>query len=268
MFLDAIRARPGGLDGEGFPFDLAVLRGFEELRLTTPVTFLVGENGSGKSTVLEAIAAGVGAVAVGSAEIARDPTLAPARALAKRLVFVRRRHARTRLFFRAEDAFGFAKRLTAEMAEHEAIAGELTDSLPPGWGRQIAVGAARAQGGALAARYGADPDGFSHGEAFLRLLESRIVPRGLHLLDEPETPLSPQRVLALLVLLHRAVGTGAQFVIATHSPILMALPGARILSFDDGRIAPVAWDELPHVDITRAFLNNPEAWLSRLFAEG
>ena len=70
MFLDAIRARPGGLDGEGFPFDLAVLRGFEELRLTTPVTFLVGENGSGKSTVLEAIAAGVGC-RLGSARLAR-----------------------------------------------------------------------------------------------------------------------------------------------------------------------------------------------------
>ena len=95
----------------------------------------------------------------------------------------------------------------------------------------------------------------------------RLVPNGLYFLDEPETPLSPTRVLALIALLAERVRQGCQFVIATHSPILMALPDATILLAEDGRLRPTGWNDLDHVRVTRAFLNDPAATLRRLLAD-
>ena len=106
----------------------------------------------------------------------------------------------TRLFLRAEDVFGYTGRLTADMAELGEIEQELA-KLPEGPGRDRAMGVARGQRGALAHRYGVDPDARSHGETFLALLQTRLVPNGLYFLDEPETPLSPTRVLALIAVL-------------------------------------------------------------------
>ncbi len=133
--------------------------------------------------------------------------------------------------------------------------------------RRRAAGYVGAQRDALAVRYGKDPHAFSHGETFLRILRQRLVPNGLYLLDEPETPLSPTRVLALLVLLHDAVRSGSQFVIATHSPILAALPNAEILLFDNGEVRAAQHAELEHVRVTRDFLAAPERYLRRLLAE-
>ena len=109
-----------------------------------------------------------------------------------------------------------------------------------------------------------DPDAASHGETFLALMQTRLKPGGLYLLDEPETPLSPQRQLALLSLMKRCVAEDCQFIVATHSPILMALPGAAIWLFEGGRIRPVAWDETEHVALTRAFLASPGRFLDKL----
>ena len=104
----------------------------------------------------------------------------------------------------------------------------------------------------------------SHGESFLNVFAQRCVPGGLYLLDEPETPLSPLRQLALLSHIKQRVTQACQFIIATHSPILMASPGASILSFDNDAIAPIAYDDVEHVSLTRAFLNDPEAFCRRL----
>ena len=131
------------------------------------------------------------------------------------------------------------------------------------------------------------PDAGSHGETFLALMQKRLKPAGLYFLDEPETPLSPQRQLALLAILKRAVAEDCQCVIATHSPILMALPGAAIWLFEGGRIRdatqerclgqiaqgrdltearrlPSVWDETEHVALTRAFLASPRRFLDKL----
>jgi predicted ATPase len=264
MFLTALRRRPDFQPDGGFPWSLPLLHALDELAFTAPVTFLVGENGAGKSTLLEGIAAGMDAVAVGGRDLARDPTLAAARRLAAGFFFVRRRHARTRLFLRAEDVFGFTQRVTREMAALDQDARELAEELPEGYGRRLALGTVRGQRGALARRYGENPDGSSHGETFLALLQQRLAPRGLYFLDEPETPLSPSRVLALMALLAQAVRDGSQFIIATHSPILMAQPGAVILEVGAGGVHPARWDELEHVRVTRAFLNAPESVLARL----
>ena len=117
---------------------------------------------------------------------------------------------------------------------------------------------------AMEQRYGGDLDARSHGEGFLTLFKSRFVPGGLYLLDEPEAPLSPQSQLALMVMLAEMLERDAQFIIATHSPILMAYPGATIYMFDSPPIRRVAYDELEHVALTRDFLNDPAPFLNHL----
>ena len=267
MFLSGIRRRDNApIDLRRFPWTIPLVRELEAIQFARPVTFMVGENGCGKSTLLEGLAAGMNAVAAGSHDLTRDPTLQAARDFAAGFVFVRRRHARIRLFLRAEDVFGYTGRLTAGMAELSEIEQDLA-KLPEGGGRDRATGMARAQRAALARRYGADPDARSHGETFLALLQTRLVPNGLYFLDEPETPLSPVRVLALLALLCDRVRQGCQFIIATHSPLLMALPDATILLAQDGRLRATAWDDLEHVRVTRAFLNGRAAILERLLAD-
>jgi predicted ATPase len=117
---------------------------------------------------------------------------------------------------------------------------------------------------AIKNRYGKDLDQYSHGESFLTLFQARFVPDGLYLLDEPEAALSPMRQLTFLSALKQMLGQNAQFIIATHSPILLAFPDAQILQFADGKIQDVKYDQLEHVQLTKDFLNNPESFLRHL----
>ena len=263
MFLDAMHRKPGG-GGSGFPWTVPLIANLQSLRLTTAVTFLVGENGCGKSTLLEGMAWGSEAVAVGSHHLDTDPTLDSARLFHQAFKFSRTSRAYTRLFLRAEDVFGFTNRVAADMAGLRADAAELGRKVPPGVGRDKAVGLALGQAGQLARTYGENPDARSHGETFIHLLQARLRPDGLYFLDEPETPLSPSRVLALMMLIEEFVAKGSQFIIATHSPILLALPGATILQAQDGKLVIAEWNDLEHVRVTRAFLNDPASVLRRL----
>jgi predicted ATPase len=265
LFLTGVRRAGPRPEPTRFPFTLPVVRDLDRLDFGAPVTFLVGENGCGKSTLLEGLAAGAGAVAAGGRDLERDPSLAGARAFARAFRFRRARHPRTTLFIRAEDVFGFTLRVGGEIERLRAMEEELRASRPEGsWGQRLAVGAATKERAALTRRYGAEPDARSHGETFLHLLQQRLVPHGLYFLDEPETPLSPTRVLALLAILRQRVAADCQFVIATHSPILMALPGADIRLMEEGAIAPVAYADVEHVRLTRAFLDDPDSFLRRL----
>ncbi|MCX6065841.1 MAG: AAA family ATPase [Chloroflexi bacterium] len=103
-----------------------------------------------------------------------------------------------------------------------------------------------------------------NGESFLALFQSRFVPGGLYLLDEPEAPLSPMRQLALIAMIKEMIAQDSQFIIATHSPILMAFPGATILSFDEGEIKPADYEDLESVRLMRDFLQNPGTFLQHL----
>jgi predicted ATPase len=263
MFLDAIQRR-GEPDQTAFPWSMPVFRWLDRLEFHAPVTMLVGENGSGKSTLLEGLAAGMDAVAAGGTDLARDESLAVARRFAAAYRFSRRHKPRTRLFVRAEDLFGFVRRVGRDMRDLAEIEQHFETSVKGDYGRQLAKGAVRGQRGALSERYGEDPDARSHGETFLNLLERRLTADGLFFLDEPEAPLSPLRVLGLISLVKQAVADGCQFVICTHSPMLMAFPGAEILVFDGDQLVPTAYQDLDHVRLMRAFLNDPESYLRRL----
>ena len=263
VHLKAINIKPSMKEFDSYPFNIPVLRSLVEIEFNSRVTFFVGENGTGKSTLLEAIAAGVGSIAIGGEDIQRDPTLEHARKLAEQLRFVWQKKTRRGFFLRAEDLFNFTKKVNQLRKELDELASDYDKELT-GYGLLLAKGAVKGQRNALAKSYGEDADARSHGESFLDLFQERFVPGGLYLLDEPEAPLSPQRQLTLLSLLKEMVEQEAQFIIATHSPILMALPEASIFNFDSSPIEEVAYADLEHVSLTKAFLNSPETFLRRL----
>lgn len=261
-FLRTIRCRSGADEGR-FPFSVPAIRSLESLDLPGPVTFFVGENGSGKSTVLEAIAAAARLPTVGSDDVQSDATLALQRELADALQLVWSRRTRRGFFLRAEDFFGFTKRLAVMRAELLARLDEIDLEYADrsAYAKGLAAGPVRASLGELETRYGVNLDANSHGQSFLHLFRSRFVPGGLYLLDEPEAPLSPQSQLGLMSMISDMVAEDAQFVIATHSPILLAYPGAKIVSFDEVPVRAVEYGELEGVRLVRDFLAEPERYL-------
>jgi predicted ATPase len=252
------------VESDRFPYNLPVVKDFEELVFDSPVTFFVGENGSGKSTILEAIACGVGSPAIGARTVDSDPSLIAPRELSKKVRFVWNKKSNRGFFLRAEDFFNFTRRMVEMREEMEQFSDEFEDELS-GYGLKLAKEAIEGQRAAIVDRYGEDLDANSHGESFLELFRQRFVPGGLYLLDEPEAPLSPLRQLSLISMLRMMVEeNAAQLIIATHSPILMSFPDAAIYGFDSAPVQKIPYDEVEHVSLTRDFLNNPESFLRHL----
>ena len=244
---------------DAFPFSVPAIRTLPELKITTAVTFFVGENGSGKSTLLEGIATAAGLPTVGSAEVGYDRTLGAQRSLARELRLSWAPKSKRGFYLRAEDVFGYLKRQARDDARIAREKLELFGVRPEDVEDRAVAGEHADERGAE--RYMAHYDARSHGESFLDLFNDRVYPGGLYLLDEPETPLSPQRQIALLGLIIERARAGAQFIIATHSPILLACPGARILTFDTTPVSDADYEELEHVRVTRDFLNHRERYL-------
>ena len=221
---------PSSENAERFPFSVPVVRALEELSLDSAVTFFVGENGSGKSTILEGIAAAARLPTVGAVEVNDDATLGAQRALGRSLKLIWRQRTRRGFFLRAEDFFGFTKSLSKMRAEFIARLAELDVEYQDrsAWAKGLAQLPVRRSLAEMERRYGIDLDANSHGQSFLRLFASRFVPGGLYLLDEPEAPLSPQSQLALIAMIGDMLAQDAQFIIASHSPILLEVPGALI----------------------------------------
>ncbi|HEX7978659.1 MAG TPA: AAA family ATPase, partial [Gemmatimonadaceae bacterium] len=266
-FLREVRRKGGGDEGE-FPFTVPVIRALDSLALRGAVTFFVGENGSGKSTLLEAIAAAARLPAVGSADLDEDATLGAQRQLSDALRLVWSRRTSRGFFLRAEDFFGFAKRLARMRIEFQRRLEELEVEYADrsAYAKGLAMGPMRRSLAEMEQRYGIDLDANSHGQSFLRLFQSRFVPGGLYLLDEPEAPLSPQSQLGLMAMISDMVAQDAQFIIATHSPILMAYPGATIVSFDEVPVSVVSYENLESVRLVREFLVAPERYVGRITA--
>jgi predicted ATPase len=252
--------------GERFPFTVPIIRGLASLEVGARVTFLVGENGSGKSTLLEGIAAAAGLPTVGSEAVERDDTLTAQRELAAALKLTWNRRVRRGFFLRAEDFFGFTKSLSKLRTEMQRRLREIDEEFVTSsdYAKRLAKGPAANSLADLERRYGVDLDANSHGQSFLKLFGARFVPGGLYLLDEPEAPLSPQSQLALIALIGDMIKQDAQFIIATHSPILLGFPDALIYSCDRVPIESVPYEELDHVVITRDFLNSRERFLKYL----
>ena len=220
---------------EQYPFCLPTIRHLDEITLRSPVTFLVGENGTGKSTLLEAIAAAWGFNPEGGSRnflFASQPSHS---ALHEHLRLIRNPGRPSDGFFlRAESFYNVATEV---------------DRL----GMESAYG-------------GTSLHEQSHGESFLAVFMDRFFGGGLYLLDEPEAALSPSRQLSVLLRMHDLVRQKSQFIIATHSPILMGYPGADILLLDESGIKRVSYEETEHYIVTREFLNGRERMLTELFS--
>ena len=220
-----------------YPFNIPVFKNMVEIEFNSKVTFFVGENGSGKSTLLEAIADNCGFNTAGGS---RNNTYTVHRSEAKLSPFIRLSwlpKITNGFFFRAESFYNFASYLD-----------------------ELGVEAFISYGGKSLHEQ-------SHGEAFLSLFANRFRGKALYLLDEPESALSPSRQLSLLKIIHDLSLEDSQFIIATHSPILLGFPNARILSFDQDNIQEVEYEMTEHYQITKYFLGNREKMLKQLFEE-
>ena len=227
-----------------FPFSVPAVAQVEQLRFDRPVTLLAGENGSGKSTVLEAAAAAIGFAEQGGEfsrlgelpavphdvlDANRVPLLAPVLSATK---------PRNGYFLRAESFFNVAQFIDSG----DRFAPDLS-------------------------LYGDVPlHAQSHGESFLALAANRFGAQGIYLLDEPEAALSVTGALALLAIVIRAASSGAQFIIATHSPVLLATPGAQLYELDEDGVSSPSYDDLQAVRQMRGFLQAPERYLRQLMA--
>jgi predicted ATPase len=244
QYLGEVRLKREEVDSfDRYPFSLAAVRPLETLELHPAVTFFVGENGSGKSTLLEAIAVASGFNPEGGSRNFRFGTRDSHSEL-HRFLRISKGLPRPRdgFFLRAESFFNVATEIEKLDAEPGAA--------PP-----------------IGPSYGERPlHEQSHGEAFLALMLNRFHGEGIYLLDEPEAALSPSRQLAVLTRMYDLVLQKSQFIIATHSPILMAYPDAYIYSFSQKGIERVAYTDTEHYRVTRDFLSNPQRMLRVLLA--
>jgi predicted ATPase len=223
------------IDRRVYPFSIPAVKNLNVLDLDHPVIFLVGENGSGKSTFIEAIAILAGFNPEGGSKNFSFSYHASESSLCDHLKLVRNfRKEKTGFFLRAETLFN----VSSQILEN--------DLSLYGW---------------------EDLHQKSHGEAFLWLMQNRFGSNGLYFLDEPEAALSPQRQLALLTILHDLVQRGSQFIIATHSPILMAYPKAQIYHLSENGIQKISYEDSEHYQVSREFLANPQRFLYHLLGE-
>lgn len=229
---------------EQYPFNIPAVRSLETLELHPKVTFFVGENGSGKSTLLEAIAVACGFNPEGGSRNFRFTTRSSESELHRCLRVARgTRRPRDGFFLRAESYFNLA----TEIEQLDAVQ---SIANPPPIINSYGFTSLHEQ---------------SHGESFLALLNHRLGGDGLYLFDEPEAALSPQRQLTLLSTIDRlARHHRSQFIIATHSPIVLAYPQAKIFHVSEDGLNPVAYEQTEHYALTRDFLLNRERYLSRL----
>lgn len=220
-------------DWNAYPYDIPAVKKLGRLELDPHVTFFVGENGSGKSTLIEAIAIRAGFNPEGGTKNFSTRNRPSESALHDAIRLARgAKREQGGFFLRAETMFN----VSTEAEAYSAY----------GWD---------------------DLHAKSHGESFLWVINNRFRDRGLFILDEPEAALSPTRQLALLARMRQLVNAGSQFIISTHSPILLAYPNAKIFVLDREGIAPTRYQDTEHYAVTKAFLQDPDSMLRRLFEE-
>ncbi len=226
-------------DTRSYPYNLPIVRNLTELTFDKPVTFLIGENGTGKSTLVEAIAACYGFNPEGGSKNFRFSTANTHSSLHEAIKLVKGyKRPADGFFFRAESFYNLA-------TEVENLIVSPNDSFLHAYG-------------------GKSLHHQSHGESFMSLFMNRFWGNGLYILDEPEAALSPTRQMALLSKIHQLVQENSQLIIATHSPIILAYPDADIYEITEATFYKTVYKETEHYRITRTFLNRTEAMLKEL----
>ncbi|MHB1485735.1 MAG: AAA family ATPase [Saccharofermentanales bacterium] len=242
LFISGIRIRENDRNNDSYVFDLPVVRNFKDLDFKKRVTFFIGENGTGKSTLLEAIAVSCGFNAEGGTRNFNFSTRETHSPLCDYLKIIKGiKKEKDGFFLRAESFYNVASQID-EMDSQPAAAPLIKESYG-----------------------GKSLHSQSHGESFMSLVLNRFGGNGLYILDEPEAALSPSRQFTLLAQINKLVKTSSQFIIATHSPILLAYPDAEIYVLKEDRIELTPYDETEHYLLTRQFLDNPQRMIKYLF---
>ncbi len=238
------------VDFSEYPFSLDIVRNLKDIVFSSQVTFFIGENGTGKSTILEAIASKSGFGREGGSKninfnTADNSFYSEIQKLSDCMTLSWRKKTKDGYFFRAESFFNLANHI---------------DHLEKEGGQRAGVAYSPYGGKSLHKQ--------SHGESFFSFFKNRLGGGGFYILDEPEAALSPQRQLALLIIINDLCkNPETQFLIATHSPILLAFPNSTIYSCDGSALEKIDYKKTDHYEITKGFLNNPEQYLKRLLRD-
>lgn len=236
LFVNNIRLNRENIDTTIYPFNIKCLKSFNELQLGNPVTFFYGENGVGKSTLIEAIAIALGLNPEGGSNNMQFSSYDDYSDLYKHLIISKFSVPKTKFFLRAESFYN--------------VASDISNN-----------------GDLIHTTYGGeDLHSCSHGESFLKLIEHRFWNNGLYILDEPEAALSPQRQMTLLCYIHDLVKNGSQFIIATHSPILLSYKYGKIIDMNNN-MEEIKYEDTDVYRIYKDFLDNPYGMQKVLFEE-
>lgn len=223
---------------DNYPFNIPAVKNFNKLKLTSPVTFFIGENGIGKSTFIEAIAINLGLPKEGGTQNFIYEIKDTTSSLSEYLKIITKNKPKTKFFLRAESFYNFStevERLVKEDKFHS-----------------------------LFKSYGGNLHECSHGEAFLKLVQNRFTDNGIYILDEPEAALSIQRQLSLLCLIDELVKKGSQFIISTHSPILISYRNGKILDLNDN-FKEVSYKDTEIYKLYKMYLDNSDNMQERMF---
>lgn len=236
LYINSIQIKWDNIDQDSYVRDIEAFQDINQLDFHSPVTFFVGENGSGKSTLLEAIAIAYGFNPEGGSKNYHFSTHDSHSELCHAIKIIRNYDkVGWGYFLRAESFYNVASQ-EEEYARIGLIQSEQYHEL-------------------------------SHGESFLKVIQNNTKTEGLYIFDEPEAALSPQRQLTLLREIDLCVKDGAQFIITTHSPILLGMPNSEILCFDDGPIHPIGYEECSSYQVTELFINHKDQVLRRLLSD-
>lgn len=247
---------------EPFPYNIPAVQFARDIELDPRVTLFVGDNGCGKSTLLESLGLALNIPLIGGFATGREGF--EAANLLKDFVKIKWKNTTSRgFFFRAEDFSDFIRGLERENDKNRGMLrelGELNESvikeMSEGMNKSLQY---------MRREYGDDMQAYSHGEAYLKILQTRIKEKGIYILDEPEASLSPLRQLSLIAFIMDVLKDNkAQFVIATHSPILMGIPGSTIYQISEEGFEKVGFEGTDHYRITKQFLDDPEYYLRHM----
>lgn len=236
LFVNRVRLNRGNVDNSKYPFNIKCLSNFDELKIDNPVTLFYGENGVGKSTLIEAIAIALGLNPEGGSNNMQFSNYDDYSELYKHLTISKFGVPKTKFFLRAESFYNVATDISNN-----------SDLIYTTYG-------------------GEDLHSCSHGESFLKLVEHRFWDNGLYILDEPEAALSPQRQMTLLCYIHELAKNGSQFIIATHSPILLSYKYGKIIDMNN-KMKEIKYEDTEVYKIYKDFLNNPYGMQKVLFEE-
>jgi predicted ATPase len=247
-----------------FPFNIPAVRFAKGIELGDQVTIFVGDNGCGKSTLLESIAYSIDIPLIGGRIGGASPSFEAAKAIKPYLEINWKRETHKGFFFRAEDFSHFIDHVDREREkiamELIDLKGKVDDSVIEQMRENMNYALTR-----MRKDYGMDVQALSHGEAYLTILQTRVGDKGIFLLDEPEAALSPLKQLSLIAFILEVLkGAKAQFIIATHSPILLGIPDAVLYEIREEGMERVQYTETDHYRITKRFLVDPESYLRHL----